>query len=179
MENRIPSVILRLASMFIDHIIMTFAIGISSLILSLPLLLFKNKTKLNDSLTLIGVLVVIIGFILFSIYFNKDILNGRSPAKRIFKLQVIDNETELTASPMKCLIRNLTAVIFPLEIIMILINPSQRLGDMLVNTKVVLFDEFKEKEPLNKKEILKVLVIGIFAFIGLFSLSSLFQIFTN
>ncbi len=47
----------------------------------------------------------------FAIYFCKDCINGRSIAKRILKLQVVDNSTGQVASPLKCFIRNMFIII--------------------------------------------------------------------
>lgn len=177
--NNIPTVGQRLISMFVDHFIMTFVICIGGLILSLPLALIpKDGLHLGLKLFNSGIIGTII-FILVSLYLNKDILNGRSPAKRILKFQVVDNDTKLTASPLKCLLRNLTIIVWPIEVLVILFNPSQRLGDKLANTRVVVFDETKEKEKLDKKAIAKALFVGLFVFIGLLGLTILFQVATS
>ncbi len=162
--------------MLVDHFIMTFIIVFGGLILTSPLTLI-HKSNLHLGLQIMS--NWFFGFIVFtlvSLYFNKDILNGRSPAKRILKFQVVDNATNLPASPLKCLFRNLTILIWPIEVLLICFNPSQRLGDKLANTKVVIFNETKEKEKFDKKLIAKALLTGLFVFIGIFILAILIQI---
>lgn len=174
--NKIPTVGQRLVSMFVDHFIMTFVICIGGIILSLPLTLIpKGNLHLGLKIFGGGLLGTII-FILVSLYFNKDILNGRSPAKRILKFQVVDNETNFAATPLKCLLRNLTIIIWPMEVLVTLFNPSQRLGDKLANTKVVVFDEIKEKERFDKKAIAKALFLGLFVVL---ILTLIFQFLTS
>jgi uncharacterized RDD family membrane protein YckC len=163
--------------MFFDHFIMTFGIAIGSIILTLPLA-FIPKESLPSGINIFGGgLLGTTIFILFSLYFNKDILNGRSPGKRICRLQVVDAITNQTAKPLKCLLRNLTIIIWPIEVVITLFNPTQRLGDKLAHTKVVLFDKSKEKESLDQKAIAKTLILGIFSLIVAFILILLFQIF--
>ena len=177
--NNLPKAGQRLISMFVDHFIMTFIICIGGLILSLPLAVIP-KDNLHLGLKVFGGgLIGTIIFILVSLYFNKDIINGRSPAKRILKFQVVDKDTNLTATPLKCLLRNLTIIIWPIEVLMTLFNPSQRLGDKLANTKVVVFDETKGKEKIDKKAIVKALFVGLFVFIGILVLTILFQVAAN
>lgn len=57
-------------------------------------------------------------------------------AKRIFKFQVVDFKTNKPANSIKCLIRNLTILIWPVEVIMALINTERRLGDYIAGTKL-------------------------------------------
>lgn len=174
-RNNIPTVGLRLASMLLDHFIMTFTIAFTCFIISIPILLLKTP-KINSEIHILEAgFFGLLTFSLFSLYFNKDILNGQSPAKSIVKLQIVDKDTEEAAMPLKCLVRNFTIIIWPLEIIVTLFSPCQRLGDKLANTKVVVLDETKEKMPLNRKEIMKALLAGVILLAILFLLSLTLQ----
>ena len=81
-------------------------------------------------------------FILFVLSFPtlfvvRDVLfRGRSIAKRIFKLRVIDNETNELPSKQKLIIRNLFFFIYPIEAIL-LVATNKSVGDMATNTTVV------------------------------------------
>lgn len=67
----------------------------------------------------------------------RDVLfKGRSVAKRIFKLRVIDNETNELPKKQKLIIRNLFFFIYPIEAIL-LIATNKSIGDMATNTTVV------------------------------------------
>lgn len=158
--RNIPVVGQRIASMFVDHFAMTGIICIPGIIISVLVDLFSGPTiSTEGKLFGVGSIGVII-ILLFSLYFNKDILNGQSIGKRLLKLQVIDNVTKTVASPLKCLLRNITIIIWPVEVIVVLFTPARRLGDRIANTSVLLYDPLLPKEPLNRREIIKALIIG-------------------
>lgn len=142
----------RLVSMFLDHVIMTF-VAVAGFI---PGIIYSIISSVNDSPTIgngMGAFVYV-GMIGIALYLCKDSFDGRSAAKRILKLQVIDNKTGLAASPLKCFVRNLTLIIWPLEVIMILANPSKRIGDRISGTHVVNYDPALEKVPVNFAKLL-------------------------
>ncbi|WP_289056136.1 RDD family protein [Carboxylicivirga marina] len=155
---------LRLASMLVDHFAMTFII----MFIVMP----GFAVSMFDSLNLdhdpssfgFGGLSFLFAFG-FSAYFNKDIFNGRSPAKRILKLQVIDNKTGQVANSLKCLVRNLTIPLWPLEVIFVLINPKRRLGDRIAGTRID-YVENPEKAKLDwSKFTIALLIAVIFSFL--------------
>ncbi len=155
MEKKI-TVGLRLASMLVDHFAMTM---ICTLIMGIGIgAAFFVDYFWNDS-WVIYVIVAVICLTAFSIYLNKDLLRGQSPAKRILKLQVIDNKTGLIASPLQCLARNLILPIWVVEIPFILLNPQRRLGDFIANTRIEV--ENKELDSKNNSgQIAIALVLG-------------------
>ena len=69
------------------------------------------------------------------LYLNKDFFNGRSLAKRLFKLQVVD-AGGLPASELRCFVRNVTFFLWPLEVLVLLMGRHDRLGDGLARTHV-------------------------------------------
>jgi uncharacterized RDD family membrane protein YckC len=71
------------------------------------------------------------------IYALKDSFKGKSLAKRILKLQVIDDRSGNAASPFQCFVRNLLVPFWMIEVVVTYFNPARRLGDRLANTKVV------------------------------------------
>ena len=127
----------RLGSMILDHLIMC-CIGV---VLGIPFFIigFFVKRYLNLNVTFI------VGILVFIIYFCKDILNGKSPAKRLLGLQVIDLKTGQPASKIKTIIRNITIPLFPLEVLYTLFSKNRRIGDLLAGTKV----EISPKESLD------------------------------
>src|ERR1035437_1969607 len=92
---------IRLGSMLLDHIIMTMIAGIFFIpeIISSFSNVLTHEQPTND---MFGRMIYIF-LIGFAIYFCKDCINGRSIAKRILKLQLVDNSTGQVASPLKCL----------------------------------------------------------------------------
>jgi uncharacterized RDD family membrane protein YckC len=160
--NRNPR-INRILSMFLDHCIMCL------LIIPLGILIFGIVYKLEEYFNpTIGVMLI---FIPFFIYLNKDFFNAKSPAKRILGFQVIDRKTNNPANELQCFIRNLTICIaWPLEVIVGLINPERRIGDFLANTKVITSEKEKFKSIWTdiKSTKLKINFIGILIIGGLY-----------
>ncbi|WBX77893.1 RDD family protein [Tenacibaculum ovolyticum] len=160
--NRSPR-INRILSMFLDHCIMCL------LILPLGFLIFGILYKLEKYFNpTFGVMLI---FISFFIYLNKDFFNAKSPAKRILGFQVIDRKTNNPANELQCFIRNLTICIaWPLEVIVGLINPERRIGDFLANTKVITSkkEKFKSIWTDIKSTKLKINFIGILIIGGLY-----------
>lgn len=97
----------------------------------------------------------------FSLYFNKDIFSGRSLAKRIFKLQIVDVKTNRPANPLRCLVRNITIVVWPIEVIVGLINNERRIGDFIAGTKLTAYDPEQHKDQPSWTLIAMALIAGI------------------
>ena len=157
----------RILSMFLDHCIMCL------LIVPLVFLIFGLGALMKDNLNnRIGIILV---FIPFFIYLNKDFFYAKSPAKRILGFQVIDRKTNKPANELQCFVRNLTiCVAWPSEVIVGLINPERRIGDFIANTKVVESEKEKLKsiwtELKNTKlktNFIGILIIGGIYFYGL------------
>ncbi len=165
-SNSYP-IVNRILSMFLDHCIMCLLIvPLGFLILGLGALM---KDNLNNG---IGMVLV---FLPFFIYLNKDFFNAKSPAKRILGFQVIDRKTNNPANELQCFVRNLTiCVAWPIEVIVGLINPERRIGDLLANTKVIASEKQKFKSIWTdlkntklKTNFIGILIIGGIYFYGL------------
>lgn len=144
-------------SMLIDHIAMCFIAAIMLLpVMLLDMLIQSNNENYSS---MFGEYDFFSGsdlgngkylFLLaVAFYFCKDSVNGRSIAKRLLKLKVVNNNTELNASPIQCLIRNLFCIVWPIELIVTLFSPHRRIGDFIANTKVVQ-DNITNTEPKQK-----------------------------
>lgn len=72
---------------------------------------------------------------IWSIILNKDSYNGQSPGKIYSTLHVVTLKGK-EAQPIQCVIRNLFILIWPIELLVTLFNPSRRLGDIISGTKV-------------------------------------------
>jgi uncharacterized RDD family membrane protein YckC len=73
--------------------------------------------------------------LLLVFYLNKDFFNGRSPAKRLLHLQVLDASGR-PANELRCFLRNVTFFLWPLEVLVLLLGRRGRLGDALAGTRV-------------------------------------------
>ena len=151
---------IRLASMLLDHFIMTFGIIIFAfMLIGIGYLIIGNPkdSEFPDWFAIIPVLLV---FMIFSIYFNKDAIKGKSPAKRILGLVIVDNKTGEIANPIKAVIRNVTLVLWPIEVIFSIFSPERRIGDYIAGTKVISDDKTLYSE-LKVGQIIVALIIGI------------------
>jgi uncharacterized RDD family membrane protein YckC len=149
-DNKQISTGTRLGAMILDHFFMT----IIAMVFFFPGMIsgFSEAFKVSHEQTnpnFMGGAFGYIGMFGFALYFCKDIINGRSIAKRILKLQVVDNSTGQPASPLKCFVRNLFCVLWPIEVIIALTNPERRLGDRVAGTKLVNFDTSLEQPKIN------------------------------
>ncbi|WP_236676322.1 hypothetical protein [Chryseolinea lacunae] len=68
---------------------------------------------------------------------NKDFFNGQSVVHRRFGYCVVDIKTNQPAGPLKCMLRNVTNPLWPIEAIFVLVNPRRRLGDFIAGTMLV------------------------------------------
>lgn len=156
---------IRLGSMILDHFIMTMI----AMLFFIPTMIktfsgaftISHEQNVDDGFS--GPLLYI-GLFGFALYFCKDCINGRSIAKRILKLQVVDNKTEQVASPLKCFVRNIFCIIWPVEVIVTLINPNRRIGDQVAGTKVVFYEPSIIEQP---KVDIKALLVPLALSFGL------------
>ena len=164
----------RMGSMLLDHFIMCIII----FALSIPLIIVGAVdlfTVSHESSVMNDLMTKILFAIAIAIYLNKDFLNGRSPAKRVIKSQVISNRTNLVASPLLCLIRNFTIILWPIEVIVVLVSPERRLGDYLAGTRVEHLNHEQLDNKPNYKDLPAVLAIGlIFSLLVSFTMDNWF-----
>ncbi|MCB9235114.1 MAG: RDD family protein [Bacteroidia bacterium] len=144
----------RLGSMALDHFIMSAVAGMfggASLLGSLfgMFEMMKPSHHLQDKLPFDFGLMITFYAIGFGIYLAKDSVQGRSLGKRITKLVVLNNSTREVAGPWRCLVRNLFAFLWPIEVILALANPSRRLGDMAAGTCVAKWDPEMETPKID------------------------------
>lgn len=149
-ENNEIRVGTRLGAMLLDHFFMTMIL----MVFFIPTMIagfadtFKVSHGQSDTGFMSGSLSYI-GMFGFALYFCKDIFNGRSIAKRILKLQLVDNTTGQVASPLKCFVRNIFCVLWPIEVFVAMTNTSRRIGDRIAGTKLVNFDPAFEQPKMN------------------------------
>lgn len=169
----------RLISALIDYIPMMMfmmignTIGMASFFESFPMHDIINSQYMGEEESLnmmknlfssmTGMLVPLsICMALSYIYFlSKDLFGGRSPGKRLQKLQLVRLDGSPVSYP-RMILRNLFIVIWPVEVIMYLANSGQRLGDIACKTTVVAAAEEK-RQPLDKQKIIiSMLIISVF-----------------
>ena len=158
MTEKTPERWTRLSSMLLDHMIMTLMAGIffiPEIIISLSNVLTHEQpdTEMFGGMSFL----FMIGF---ALYFCKDCINGQSIAKRILKLQLVDNKTGKVTSPLKCLLRNVFCILWPLEVIVAFNNPGRRIGDLVAGTKLVVFDPALEQPKINSGKVAVTFVLA-------------------
>ena len=131
-----------------------FAICMMTTFLILPIsmgvleTMFPNMVSRDD--ILFSLIYVMLLLFLFVIALNKDFFSGQSLVKRYWGYQVVNAKTLEPAGQLKCMIRNITTPIFPLEMFFLLVNKERRLGDYIAGTTLAqveksdpdwLFDE--------------------------------------
>lgn len=143
----------RIGSMLLDHFIMTML----AMLFFIPMMIksFVSAFEVSHEQTDMdfGGPLFYIALLGFAFYFCKDSINGRSVGKRITKTQVADRITGQVASPLKCFIRNIFCIIWPVEVIITLINPGRRLGDQIAGTKIIPYHPIpSEQSKFNFKQ---------------------------
>lgn len=143
----------RLGSMLLDHIIMVCLM----MVFMVPYFVIEFPKALNIShepatYDIFGNYVYLM-FAGFAFYFGKDSIQGRSPAKRLLSLQVVDHKTGAVASPLQCLVRNLFCALWPFEVLVTIFSPGRRIGDFVAGTRVIVFDPAREQQTLDWRKI--------------------------
>ena len=152
----------RLKSMTIDFCIIC--------VTSIPFVLFIFILKLENVL----VFQVFVISLLSSLFICKDLVGERSIGKRVMNLRIICVD-EILVSPLKLILRNIFTFIWPIEVVMCLINPERKLGDIVFRTKVVLNDRKVNSIHLsNGRVFIYFSIVLILVFILFYLLSLLF-----
>jgi uncharacterized RDD family membrane protein YckC len=108
---------IRLLAMGADHVVMCM------LCVPITLVLFSIASKWAFYVMLVP-------------YLNKDFLHGRSPAKRWLGLH-LQAANGVPANELRAFLRNVTAMLWPLEVLLIVAGSQKRVGDYLAGTQVV------------------------------------------
>jgi uncharacterized RDD family membrane protein YckC len=115
----------RIKSAVIDQISVVIAFAIFS---TVEELIFTDREIEKNA--------VYVAVLFFSAFLNKDIYFGKSIGKFFTGLSVVSVRTGESASSIQCCIRNLTLLVWPLEVLVVFFSPNRRIGDILAGTKV-------------------------------------------
>ncbi len=149
----------RIGAMILDHIAMSFVV----MIFAAPGMVYDIMQTFGDPNAQPKLFLgnYYMNIFAFSLYFNKDIYLGRSIAKRVLKLQIVDIKTNKPANPLKCYVRNLTLVFWPIEVIAGLINNERRIGDFIAGTKLTVYHPQQQGGKVNWTLVVLAIVISI------------------
>ena len=121
---------------FILEIWYTMSVFFPSLvILSIPSIILGDPLATNWNL--IELITLMPFSFLIMALINKDFFVGQSVVHRQLGYQVIDLKTNQPASRVKCMLRNMTAPLWPIEGIFALVYPKRRLGDFIAGTTLI------------------------------------------
>jgi uncharacterized RDD family membrane protein YckC len=170
-SNKPISVSTRLGAMILDHVFMTIIV----MLFLLPEIVsnFSNVFKVSHEQSNFNFMagpMKYLGMFGFALYFCKDIINGRSIAKRIINLQVVDNKTGLVASPLQCLVRNIFCVLWIIEVIVAMTDTKRRIGDIVAGTKLVHYVPSPEQPKPNIGKLALPIIISYGVIVLLMSL---------
>ncbi|GAA4329186.1 RDD family protein [Flaviaesturariibacter amylovorans] len=139
-----PSIVIRLVSIILDYLFVTILFATVIVLfrkdlLADPKLLMQPK----DDATRMFAWGMILVFML------KDTIGGRSLAKRMLGLHIIDNKGGYRAQAVQCFVRNIPIMVWFVEVVVLLFSPDRRLGDLMGGTRVVTDEYLHEQERLN------------------------------
>jgi uncharacterized RDD family membrane protein YckC len=157
----------RIGSMIVDHFCMTMIVTI----LCAPGMIYDIFQTLNNPEAPPKLILgnYYVNIFAFSLYFCKDIVQGRSIAKRIFKLQLVNARTGQPAGSIRCLVRNITTILWPIEVAVALVNNERRIGDFIAGTKLVPYDPNAHQTKIRWEFVgLAVLIAIMFTYLLLF-----------
>lgn len=150
----------RIGSMIIDYFSMPFLI----ILFYIPTLIAGFPDRIMPSHTYSEPVVfspwLFLGLFGFSLFFNKDIVFGRSFGKYATSLQVIKNGRSEPASPLRCFVRNITIIFSPIEFIVVLINPTRRLGDFIAGTRIEKYKLVNDQQRFNWRQGMLAIVLS-------------------
>ena len=167
--NYFPITILnkRLKSIFCDFwFILSIVIPLFLFVMIFYFSLNYYKIIIEYKLLIYKLMFFLPSFLFYFLLLNKDNINAMSIGKRILGFKIVDYKTKKKATNFQCMLRNLTLLIWPIEIIISLINPKRRIGDYFANTEVINSNK-KNIESLiielnNKKEMsLKTIIVSV------------------
>lgn len=149
---------LRIAGGLLDNFIFSSAMSIAFFpFMMINLLASVGDNRLPEPFPLP---FFIAGAVFCALFLCKDVFNGRSPAKRIIKMQVVDSRTGLPANPLRCMVRNIPLLFWPMEGIAVLLNPKKRVGDYLAGTQVE-YTTSPQRRPSNPGQLFLAFLIAL------------------
>lgn len=136
---------------------------------------FLISVWLNNSMLWMSFALALI----YSFLFCKDVNGGRSIGKQRTGLCILSENSNSVPSVIRLILRNMFYILWPIEIILFFCNSGKRLGDLVMQTKVVACN----KEPdaafrLTLKYICSILVMTVILFVLFYSIAKLIYEFS-
>ena len=98
--------------------------------------------------------------VVYGLFLNKDMLHGMSIGKTIAGFRVIVLKTGDTASPLRCLVRNLFLILGPVELVVLLYSENRRIGDFVAGTTLVSSGVSAQSGKVNYAEVVLACLVS-------------------
>ena len=136
----------RLLAFLIDHVIFSFVGCIIFFFINFDSFIYQTEENFNEPFETIYPFLTVYMLIIY----NKDFFQGRSIGKRVIGITVRDlPNSNITPGKLRLFLRNIFLIIWPVEIIMLLVT-GRRIGDFLIKTQVIRMNsESKLEEGIN------------------------------
>jgi uncharacterized RDD family membrane protein YckC len=156
----IVSLSVRVKSIFFDQVFLSVLGGVTNVLTRL--IMEESGVDMAKATSDGSIYFGAWGALLIWMYLNKDVFSGMSIGKRISDLRIVKSGTEVSAGPLRCLVRNIFSLLWPLELVALIFSPARRIGDLVAGTRVVVTTEIGEwsKRSSENKLWLFVVLIG-------------------
>lgn len=138
----------RIGIVYLEFMNLISIIFLPILLLFIPGIFLKASEGANQEIS--GVFFGLLMSLLSLTILNKDFWGGQSIVNRLYGYKVVQAKNELPAGKIRCFIRNLTFVCWPIEIIPLLVFPKRRIGDLIAGTKLVETEKSDPKKILDE-----------------------------
>lgn len=136
---------------------------------------FLISVWLNNSMLWMSFALALI----YSFLFCKDVNGGRSIGKQRTGLCILSEKSDSAPSVIRLILRNVFYILWPIEIILFFCNSGKRLGDLVMQTKVVACNEESDATfRFTLKYICSILVMTAILFTLFYSITRLIYEFS-
>ena len=129
---------------------------------------FLISVWLNNSMLWMSFALALI----YSFLFCKDVNGGRSIGKQRTGLCILSEKSDSVPSAIRLILRNIFYILWPIEILLFFFNSGKRLGDLVMQTKVVACNE-KSDVTFTLKYICSILIMTVILFTLFYSIARL------
>jgi uncharacterized RDD family membrane protein YckC len=145
----------RILASLIDHLVF----GSISATIALPGLIYSLLTSSFGLQFQYGSLYL--NTLAMAVYIGKDVIMPHSIGKRVMKLVLTSARDQNSLRSYQLLLRNVTFIIWPVEILIELIKPESRIGDLIARTKVSENNDINYVHLISKTGRISVFLLAL------------------
>ena len=162
----------RIAAFIIDYAVVLMIGCFLAVIINGVIFAISKNTAMMPTL-------IIALSLIYTMLFCRDIVNGQSLGKSLFKIKVVDASTNEMPNLANIILRNVTIFVWFIDFVILIFNSKQRLGDFMANTKVVEVQERNTFSPRAFFRYTQIMVICFIVFTLLFTIILKYGISTD